>query len=88
MAFYVVSYDLHKIRDYSKIHKGIISLSSNWCKPLATLYVLESNKPTLQVRDFLTNYLDGDDSLFVVEVKPPFNWAAKNLDKDVIKWLG
>ncbi|MFW1746254.1 hypothetical protein ACG9XW_08540 [Acinetobacter guillouiae] len=88
MAFYVVSYDLHKDRDYSRIHKGIMDLSSNWCKPLASLYVLESTKTSLHVRDFLANYLDSDDSLLVIEVKPPLNWAARNLSSDVVKWLG
>ncbi len=88
MAFYMVSYDLHKDRDYSRIHKGITDLSANWCKPLASLYVLESNKTTLQTRDFLINYLDSDDSLLVMEVKPPLNWAARNLSSDVVQWLG
>ena len=88
MAFYAVSYDLHRIRDYPRIHKGVTDISVNWCKPLNTFYILESNKTAIQVRDFLNNYLDSDDSIFVIEVNPPFNWAAKNIPDGMDKWLG
>lgn len=88
MAFYAVSYDLHQYRDYSRIHKGITELTANWCKPLASFYILESDKTNLQVRDFLVSYLDNDDSILVVEVKLPIKWAARNLSSDVVKWLG
>ena len=87
MAFYTVSYDLHKGRDYAKIRRGIESLTSNWCKPLESLYIIESSKSAPQVRDFLLNYIDNDDSLFVVETKTPLNWAARNIPKDCADWL-
>lgn len=88
MAFYAVSYDLHKGRDYAKIRRGIEALSGNWCKPLESVYVVESLKSALQVRDFLKGYIDNDDSLFVVETKIPLNWAARNIPDECVKWLG
>lgn len=88
MAFYAVSYDLHKSRDYTRIRRGIEALTNNWCKPLESLYIVESSKNHLQVRDFLLNYIDNDDSLFVVETKIPLNWAARNIPSECVKWLG
>ena len=32
------------------------------------------------------NYIDSDDVLFVIEVKPE-NWASWNIPREVIKWL-
>ncbi|MFW1794983.1 hypothetical protein ACG9Y4_04685 [Acinetobacter guillouiae] len=87
MAFYAVSYDLHKGRDYPRIRRGIESITNNWCKPLESLYIIESSKTAPQVRDFLLNHIDSDDSLFVIETKTPLNWDARKIPKECADWL-
>lgn len=87
MPYYVVSYDLHGKRNYTKAHQGIVDVSNNvWSKPLESLYIIHSYKNAESVRDFLSNYVDNDDSVVVI-ITDLKDWAARNINPDVSKWI-
>ena len=87
MAYYSITYDLIKSKDYAKIREGIKSLSNDiWAKPTLSQWIIQSDKSVVQVRDYLKNYMDNDDILFVIEVKEN-TWASWNIPKDVSAWL-
>lgn len=87
MTVYSITYDLIKSKDYTKIIDGIKKISNdNWAKPTKSQWIITSQKTSTQIRDFLKDYIDSDDVLFVIEVKPE-NWASRNIPKETIKWL-
>ncbi|WP_341915784.1 hypothetical protein [Ferrovibrio terrae] len=85
MAFFVVSYDLHKSRDYEGIitaltgHSGVRLLESFW--------LISLNNTASQVRDWLKAQVDSDDSLAVIELKAGSDWAGLRTKEDGITWL-
>lgn len=87
MALYSITYDLIKSKDYVKIIEGIKKVSGDsWARPTKSQWIIPSTKTSIQIRDFLKDYMDSDDVLFVVEVKND-NWASWNITKEVTNWL-
>lgn len=87
MPYYVVSYDLHGKRDYARAHQGIVNVSNNiWCKPLESFYIIFSNKIAAEVRDYLSNYVDNNDSIMVV-ITDLKDWAGRNISKAALDWV-
>ncbi|MFX5825452.1 hypothetical protein ABTE10_00945 [Acinetobacter baumannii] len=87
MTIYSVTYDLIKSKDYSKMIEGIKEVSNDtWARPTLSQWIISSNKTAGQIRDFLKDYMDSDDVLFVIEVKTD-NWGSWNLSKEVVNWL-
>lgn len=81
---YIISYDLHKDRDYDSIHNAIKSYKT-YANVLKSLWVIKSDQKATEVRDYLSQHIDGDDSLFVDEIAR--NAAWRNLHPDVTDWL-
>lgn len=87
MAYYSITYDLIKSKDYKKIHEGIKTISNDvWGRPTLSQWIIYSEKNVAQVRDYLKNYIDNDDVLFVIEVHKNM-WGAWNIPKEVSDWL-
>lgn len=87
MAVYSITYDLVKSKDYSRIIEGIKKISAeNWAKPTKSQWIITSPKTSTEIRDFLNNYIDSDDVLFVIEVDGS-NWAARNIPREVVTWM-
>lgn len=87
MAFYSVSYDLHKRKNYDKIQEGIDKVSHQvWVKILESHYIIRTDLDSEQIRDYLIRYVDEDDSLFVIEVDLK-DWASKSVDQKLTKIL-
>ncbi|RZG63607.1 hypothetical protein EXE25_19025 [Acinetobacter bouvetii] len=87
MATYSITYDLIKSKDYTKIIEGIKKVSEgNWARPTKSQWIIISTKTSGQIRDFLKNYMDSDDVLFVIEVKDD-NWASWSVAREVTNWL-
>lgn len=79
MAFYSISYDLHDKRNYQLIHEGIDKVSQEvWVQVLESQFLIQSNLKSEQIRDYLTSFLDEDDSLFVAEIGIN-EWASKSI---------
>lgn len=86
MTTYVVSYDLIKVKDYARI-TAAIEAYGNWCKPLESLYIIETTQTCTQVRDRLQGFIDSDDRLLVIQCDLN-NWASLNLSSEVNQWMG
>lgn len=87
MALYSITYDLVKNKDYEKLYRGIKEISNDaWAKPTESQYIIYSENTSEQIRDFLLNYIDNDDVLFVIKVDGT-NWHSKNVKKAVTDWL-
>lgn len=88
--FYVVSYDLHLIKDYVKVKEAIDQFSVDWIKPLDSFYIIKTRLDAAQVREALMRSTDNDNSVFVVRVNLN-EWAsygAKTELTDKIKdWM-
>lgn len=84
MAKFIASYDLHKVRDYSKL----IELLKSWgaCKALESTWLIDRASTAGQIRDALQGMVDSDDSLVVIELKPGSGWGTRNAAA-AAKWL-
>lgn len=83
---YLVSYDLNKPgKNYNDLYDAIkASSTGKWCKPLESVYIIESSLSALSVYNKLTPCLDRNDRILVIEVKGQSYWY---LDKKVSDYL-
>lgn len=72
----IVSYDLHKARDY----RALIAQLEAWDarRALESLWLVEVNGTPIEVRNALMRTVDADDSIFVVEIQAGAGWAVSN----------
>ncbi len=67
MAYFVVSYELRKARDYQPLWDEFERLGA--FKPLNSVYLIErDNTSAAELRDHLEGFIDDDDGLVVIEV--------------------
>jgi cysteine sulfinate desulfinase/cysteine desulfurase-like protein len=86
MAFYIVSYDLIKKKDYVRMEKGILSIAFKAKKVLFTVWVIESNRTALNLVEALMKHADADDKILVSEInRDSIAWV--NIEKDESDWL-
>ena len=83
---YLVSYDLNKPgKDYSGVHKAIQNASTGvWCKPLESVYIIQSNLTSEGVYDKVHPFLDANDRILVVGLTGDY---CGYLDNDIVKYL-
>lgn len=84
MALFIVSYDLRKARDYQTLWDEFDRLEG--FKPLNSVYLVDLDNTTApDLRDHLTQFIDADDGLIVVEfdAKP----AAFKCKIGTAKWI-
>lgn len=85
MALFVISYDLHVRRDYARIIHRLRSTGA--VKALESTWLAETNATAAAVRDDLKQYVDSDDTLLILELKPGSGWAARNMNQEAVDWL-
>jgi len=85
MALYVISYDLHKVRVYTPLVTALKAAGA--VEALESFWLANLNQTAIQVRDAVTSYIDGDDSVLVLEVMPGSWWAGFNLQATTLGWL-
>ncbi len=85
MALFVISYDLHQNRDYSRIIRRLTSTGA--VKALESTWLAESNATAIAVRDDLLEQIDGDDSLLVIEIKAGGGWGSRFISQAAVDWL-
>ena len=73
MSSYIISYDLRKIRDYTSLGSAIKSYGT-WAKITESMWIIVSNQTTVQIRNFLSRYMDDDDRLFVAKYGGSAAW--------------
>lgn len=87
MAFYTVTYDLNKKKDYAKFEEGVRKVSSNrYVKCTLSQYVIQSTLTAPQIRITLQSYADSDDSILVLKLDVS-DWSCINLPEKVADWL-
>ncbi len=85
MALFLISYDLHKDRNYQPLYDAMEKLESKAI--LESVWMLEVNNTATEVRDWLHDLLDDDDKIFVIELRPQHAWASRNLGTSVNNWI-
>ena len=81
----LICYDLNAPgQDYDKVRLAIEGLGA-WCRFQRSSWVVKTNLNPTQVRDYLLQKTDRNDSLFVSHLYSQSAWSG--LDPDVSKWL-
>lgn len=87
MAFFTITYDLNKVKDYDKIKKGIETVSkSRYVKITLSQYVIQSSDEAGKIADILRQYSDADDSIMVLKLDVS-DWSYINLPENVGDWM-
>jgi CRISPR-associated endonuclease Cas2 len=76
MARCLITYDLKKTKDYQKLFDALKKLGA--CKPLLSVWVVNSTFSAKQLVEHLKQFIDSDDKLLVVEAT---TWASLHLTK-------
>lgn len=86
MYTYMITYDLTaQGKNYEKVIETIKSCSIAWYSAWKSSYLIKSNMDIRQIMDKITQYLDGTDTFFIVEVSGNYNGRLKETDWDIIK---
>lgn len=78
MPAYMISYDLRKVRNYGGLLKVLNDLGC--IRPLKSLWFGQLRGNSVDLRNTLSPFIDGDDGLVIVEVKPTLDWAFLKVD--------
>ena len=89
MSVYQVVYDLNKPgQDYSGLIKELKE-SMAWARPTESTWLIQSYDTASQVFARLKPYIDTDDRMLVIEVKPNYSgWLTKEMWEWIKKHLG
>ena len=93
MSVFMIGYDLHEGEDYEDLITAIKGLGSGWWHCLDSTWFITSNSDASTIRDTLKPHLkwpdsNNGDSLLVVKVVTPTNWACTGAFSDDCKnWL-
>ena len=85
MSLYIMSYDLHLERDYSRLYE----LMDTWnaVRLLESVWLAELLGPATLIRQLIRGQLDGDDSIAVIELRAPLQWATRHCEAAGVDWL-
>ena len=78
MALYVVSYDLRHVKTYEDLIARL--QECGFVNPLNSLWLGSSPANALAVRNDFRTFMDNDDGLVVIEIKPGSDWAIDQPD--------
>lgn len=70
MKSYMLSYDLNGLgKNYEGLFEAIKTISTCWCKPAKSTWVIKSDLPSSQaIYEKLSAQLDKDDYIIVAEI--------------------
>lgn len=85
MAWFVVSYDLRKQRNYQPLYDKFAEWGA--VRALESFWLVDVTGRAEHVRDALRALIDSDDGLLVVELKPNFDWALLRTLNGASDWL-
>lgn len=85
MRHFVLSYDLHNFRDYSRIINEITRLGG--VRLLESLWLFSSDNNASEVMAHFRAFIDNDDSLAVIELKTGSLWSTLSAQPAGIAWL-
>lgn len=83
---YCISYDLLTPgKDYEGLINAIKSFGVWWHQTGSVWLILSDNDSAQSIRDYLMNYLDENDKIFVIEVIE--NWGGRGFSKQEYDWM-
>ena len=83
MTTYIISYDLHKDRDYSEFFESLRSYDS-WAQITSSTWMVKSPYLANDVYEYLYNFIDSNDPLFVVKSGSESAWSSILTDDDYL----
>lgn len=86
MANYLITYDLIKDKDYTKLIDAIKSIANGYSKPLLSTWIIGHDGSASDIVTALSPYIDNDDKLFVTLVTKDTSWT-KSLKESIREWL-
>lgn len=88
MSTYLITYDLNaQGQNYERVIKAIKECSVSWYSAWKSSYLIKSNMTTKQINDCISQNLDGNDTLFVIEVNDNYNGRLIETDWDKVKQI-
>ena len=92
MAWYCVSYDLRRevtSADYQRMQDAIDALATDWCKPLLSHWIVESDlRPRALIARLLgSGALDENDGVIVLEITGYGDFRKVSRAEGVVEWL-
>lgn len=85
MPHFLITYDLRKQREYSKLIKQLRDW--NAISPLESVWFATLKGPASTIRDILKSLTDSDDGILLVELKVGADWATYNVNEKAGDWL-
>lgn len=85
MSVFLISYDAHRVRDYRDLYDAMNKIDA--VRILESLWAVNVNNTETEVRSWVRDLLDDDDSIFVLKLKPPHAWAGRYLKESASDWL-
>lgn len=83
MKCYIITYDLRQFRNYDALYNGIKSYGT-WGKITESTWAIVTYQNAAQIRDYLLNFIDSDDRLFVIKGGGEAAWQNAIADNN---WL-
>lgn len=85
MASFIITYDLNSSgQNYTALNDAIKSYGT-WAKIATTTYIIVSQKSASNIRDYLNQFIDNNDVLFVAKLQGEAAWCG--LNEEVSNWL-
>lgn len=79
MSNFLVSYDLHNKRNYQPLYDALERLGA--VRILESVWLLSTSMGAGELREHLRQFIDGDDSLVVIELLYGADWSAVRVKK-------
>lgn len=84
MNTFIVSYDLRNQRNYSLLYSAIKEYWI-WAKVLESLWIIKTNSSSIEVYDYLSQYINIDDGLIVIKSWRNAKWNNVNCSNEWLK---
>lgn len=86
MKCYMIGYDLNKPgQDYKDLIEAIKRLADEWCHDLDSTWFVVTDMSAVEIRNYLSPYLDSSDKLIVAKLAGEAAWVG--FSAEVTEWL-
>lgn len=82
---FIITYDLNSLgQNYQDLERAIKAYGT-YKKIATTTYIIVTNESSSEIRDYLKQYIDSNDELFVGKLSGQGAWTG--LSNDISNWL-
>lgn len=85
MAMYLISYDLHRDRDYPRLYEALEYWGA--VRLLESVWLADLIGPAAVIRNILSAHIDADDSIAIIQLASGIQWATVLCEPDGVAWL-